>query len=183
MKNKTIIYFIRHAESDHDIKEDRVRPLTKNGELKSIEIVELFKNENIDKIYSSPYKRAKDTIIHISKYYKKDIVEIEDFKERKITDRWIEDFNKYSKMQWEDFNYKIEGGESLKEVQDRNIISLKENNGKNIIIGTHGTALSTIINYFDKFDYKDFERIKEKLPWIVKMEFDGEDYIGYSEIN
>jgi len=31
--------------------------------------------------------------------------------------------------------------------------------GKNIVIGTHGTALSTIINYYDStYGYDDFER-------------------------
>jgi len=33
--------------------------------------------------------------------------------------------------------------------------------GKNIVIGTHGTALSTIINYYDStYGYDDFERMK-----------------------
>ena len=45
--------------------------------------------------------------------------------------------------------------------------------GKNIIIGSHGTALSTIINYYDNaFGYEDFAKIKSKMPWIVEFEFD-----------
>ncbi len=70
-------------------------------------------------------------------------------------------------------------GESLSEVQKRNIAALqsvlKTYQGKNIVIGTHGTALSTIINYYDKdFGYCDFQRIKKLMPWVVRMEFDLE---------
>lgn len=43
------------------------------------------------------------------------------------------------------------------------------------MIGTHGTALSTIINYYAKdFGYCDFQKIKKLMPWVVRMEFDLE---------
>lgn len=46
---------------------------------------------------------------------------------------------------------------------------------KNIVIGGHGTALSTIINYFDtSFGYDEFVKMKNKLPWIVEFQFDSE---------
>lgn len=68
-------------------------------------------------------------------------------------------------------------GECLKEVQDRNIAALEslleKYPGKNIIVGSHGTALSTIINYFDNsFGYEDFEHIRNKMPWVVEFKFD-----------
>ena len=45
--------------------------------------------------------------------------------------------------------------------------------GKNIVVGSHGTALSTIINYYDhSFGYNDFEKIKNVMPWIVEFVFD-----------
>lgn len=73
------------------------------------------------------------------------------------------------------FDYKLSDGESLREVQNRNIKALNEvlrmYEGKNIVIGTHGTALSTIINYYDStYGYDDFERMKLIMPWIVKMQ-------------
>ncbi|MFA5524641.1 MAG: hypothetical protein WDA24_09830 [Tissierellales bacterium] len=43
-----------------------------------------------------------------------------------------------------------------------------------IVISTHGTALSTIINYYDKdFNYSEFERIKHLMPHIVYIGFEG----------
>ena len=46
---------------------------------------------------------------------------------------------------------------------------------KNIVIGSHGTALSTIINYYDRsFGYDDFEKIRFVMPWIVEFVFDND---------
>lgn len=52
---------------------------------------------------------------------------------------------------------------------------IKKNPRENIVIGTHGTALSTIINYYDKnFDYNEFERIRPLMPHIVYINFEGD---------
>ena len=108
-----------------------------------------------------------------------DIEIVEDFRERKVDSVWIDDFTSFTKNQWSDFTYKLSDGECLLEVQSRNIsalaILLERCKGKNIVIGGHGTALSTIINYYDpSFGYDDFEKMKYKMPWIVEMHFDDE---------
>lgn len=67
-------------------------------------------------------------------------------------------------------------GESLKEVQERNILAvntiLETSRNETVVIGTHGTALSTIINYYQEdFKYEMFNKYKHEFPWIVKFEF------------
>jgi len=48
----------------------------------------------------------------------------------------------------------------------------------NIAIGTHGTALSTIINYFEnRFDYDEFQRIKNIMPFIACIEFENSKFV------
>ena len=101
---------------------------------------------------------------------------------------WLADFNSFCKKQWEDFKYKLSDGESLEEVQSRNIKALNKvleiYNGKNIIIGSHGTALSTIINYYDKtFGYSDFEKIRNVMPWVVKFSFENDVCIRIEKYN
>ena len=172
------IYFVRHAKPDFSVHDDLTRPLAEEGVINSKKICEFLEGKNINRIYSSPYKRAIDTIKELSQTLNIEIEIINDFRERKISDVWIEDFNSFSKNQWDNFEYKLNGGESLKEVQDRNVKALhkilNENSNKNIVIGTHGTALSTIINYYDDtFDYLSFTKIKDIMPFILCMEFDG----------
>ena len=52
---------------------------------------------------------------------------------------------------------------------------LERYRGRNIVIGSHGTALSTIANYYDhSFGYQEFADMKDKMPWIVELVFDDE---------
>lgn len=78
-------------------------------------------------------------------------------------------------------------GESLIEVQVRNVNALfdiiSDNLGKNIVIGTHGTALSTIINYFDpSFGYDGFCNIRDKMPYILCFTFNDLNLSSITEI-
>ncbi|CEN82426.1 histidine phosphatase family protein [Paeniclostridium sordellii] len=181
------IYFVRHAKPDFSVHDDLTRPLTDKGIIDSKNICEFLKEKSMNKIYSSPYKRAIDTIKELAQNLNIKIEVVDDFRERKISNIWIEDFNKFSKSQWENFEYKLNDGESLNEVQSRNIKALhkilNENSNQNIVIGTHGTALSTIINYYDKtFDYLSFTKIKDIMPFIVCMEFEKTNVLNIDYI-
>lgn len=181
------IYFVRHAKPDFSVHDDLTRPLTDKGIIDSKNICEFLKEKSINKIYSSPYKRAIDTIKELAQNLNIKIEVVDDFRERKISNIWIEDFNKFSKSQWENFEYKLNDGESLNEVQSRNIKALhkilNENSNQNIVIGTHGTALSTIINYYDKtFDYLSFTKIKDIMPFIVCVEFEKTNVLNIDYI-
>ena len=173
----TKVYFIRHAEPNYNNHNDALRELTPKG-MKDRELVTHFlADKEIDVVLSSPYKRAIDTVAHFAENYGYPIRIIDDFKERRVDSCWIENFTEFTKRLWRDFTYKLSDGECLKEVQDRNIFALQkvlqQYSGKNIVIGSHGTALSTIINYYDNsFGYDDFERIKHVMPWIVEFTFD-----------
>ena len=181
------IYFVRHAKPDFSVHDDLTRPLTDKGIIDSKKLCEFLKEKSINKIYSSPYKRAIDTIKELAQNLNIKIEVVDDFRERKISNIWIEDFNKFSKSQWDNFEYKLNDGESLNEVQSRNIKDLhkilNENSNQNIVIGTHGTALSTIINYYDKtFDYLSFTKIKDIMPFIVCMEFEKTNVLNIDYI-
>lgn len=182
----TKVYFVRHARPDFSIQNDLTRPLIKEAIDDCKKVSNFLLDKNITKIFSSPYKRSFDTIKDFAETSNLTIDIIDDFRERKIANVWIEDFNSFAKAQWEDFEYKLSNGESLNEVQLRNINALKnilkENPNENIVIGTHGTALSTIINHFNKnFGYNEFERIKNLMPFIVCITFDCENLIGIEE--
>ena len=182
----TKVYFVRHAKPDFSVKDDLIRPLTEEGINDSKKVTEFLMDKNITKVFSSPYKGAIETIRNFSESFSLDINIVDDFRERKIDSVWIEDFISFSKNQWEDFNYKLDNGESLGETQKRNVEALinilKEGQG-NIVIGSHGTALSTVINHFNKdFGYSEFERIKDLMPLIVCFTFDGQELINIEEI-
>ncbi len=178
----TTIYFVRHCQPNFDNKDDRTRELTKEGLADRKNITAFLVDKDIDLIFSSPYKRCLDTIKPFAETLKLPINQIENLKERHIG-KWVENFNDYAIKQWTDFNYKIENGESLFEVQNRNIMELtsilQKNSGKNIVISTHGTAFSTIVNYYNNnYNYDSFLKIKSIMPFIACLRFDNEEMIS-----
>lgn len=183
----TNVYFVRHAQSDTSIKDELMRPLTERGMSDTKLVVNMLKDRNIQAVYSSPYRRAFDTVKGLADANNLTINIVDNLRERKVGDIWVDDFETFSRRQWEDFDFKLEHGESLREVQERNIAALynilKSNQGRNIAVGSHGTALSTIINYFSpSFGYDDFWAIVDKMPYIMGFRFEGMDFIGMEEV-
>lgn len=183
----TIVYFVRHAKPDLSVHDDLTRPLTKSGIEASQLVTKFLQDKEIDQVFSSPYKRAIDTVKYFAEESQLEVNVIDDFRERKISDHWIEDFNGFAKRQWEDFDYKLINGESLHEVQERNVVALKillrDYKGEKLVIGTHGTSLSTIMNYFDSsFDYEFFDRIRGYMPFIIRLTFSGEKLVDVEEL-
>lgn len=172
----TTVYFVRHAQPDLNIHNDLERPLTEQGLNDREKLVSYFRDKKVDVAYSSPFKRARDTIEPVVKNKELSVTLIEDFRERKIGDEWIPNFHEYCEKQWENKNYKLNNGESLRETQNRNVRALekvlKDNLGKVVLIGGHGTAIGTLINYFDSsFDYAEFVKLQPIMPFVVKMKF------------
>ena len=184
----TRLYFVRHAEPNFDNHNDRLRELSQKGLEDRRLVTEYLADKSVDAVISSPLKRAIDTVSDFAKTYRHEIKVVEDFRERKVDGCWIEDFYGFSKKQWEDFDYKLSDGETLRETQNRNIRALNQllehYNGKTVVIGSHGTALSTVINYFrSDFGFKDFERIRTLMPWIVCFSFLGRQCVKIESYN
>lgn len=183
---KTTVYFVRHAHPDTSIKEDQIRPLSGQGMADTRKVTAALRDKGITAVYSSPFKRAVDTLKHFAEGMGLEIKTNENFRERKVGE-WVEDFRSFSQNQWEDFDFSLEGGESLREVQERNIAALfavlEAHRGESIAIATHGTALSSIINYFDpRFGYEDFWNIVDKMPYILCLSFDGDRLLRIEEL-
>ncbi|MBQ9996061.1 MAG: histidine phosphatase family protein [Clostridia bacterium] len=173
----TDLYFIRHAESRYDA-DDRTRGLSDKGLRDRALSAEFLADKSVDAVLSSPYRRAVETVEVFAEERGMKVLPVEDFRERCIADVWVEDFREFTRRQWEDHDYKLGGGESLREVQRRNIAALtdvlRQYAGKTVAVGTHGMALSTIIQYFvPSFGWEDFDRIRGKMPWAVHFVFNG----------
>jgi 2,3-bisphosphoglycerate-dependent phosphoglycerate mutase len=187
----TIVYFVRHAESDNSVRDGRIRPLTDKGFVDRKLVTAFLQDKSIEVVLSSPFKRAIDTVADFAEQNGFGIEMIEDLRERRSDcdmGKNNTDFIAFMEQQWADFSYTFSDGECLHEVQSRNITALNDilarNKDKNIVIGTHGTALSTIINYYDKsYGFTDFMAMVDILPWIVIISFDNNGCIGIEKID
>lgn len=180
----TKVYFVRHAQPEHAWEEDRTRPLTEEGKKDSAIVTELFKDKKIDAFYCSPYRRSIDTIAETAAFFGKEIITDERLREREKGEKG----NNHGmfRKRWEDHNYHENGGESIAMVQKRNMEALNEilsgNPDREIVIGTHGTALSAILNFYDNsFSCDDFLRIIDWMPYIIELDFEGNKLVGKHE--
>lgn len=183
-ENITKVYFVRHAQPDFSHKDDRTRPLTPEGEKDAEAVTNFFKDKKIDVFYSSPYKRSIDTIKNAASYYGKEIFLDERLREREKGAN-SNNFGMFEKR-WADLDYHEENGESIGMVQKRNVDALteilKNNSGKNIVIATHGTALSSILNFYNsEFGCKDFLRIIDWMPYVIELDFSDEKLLSVTE--
>lgn len=185
----TSLYFIRHAQPDYSVKEDKIRPLTAEGTKDSEKLSNVLSapGYSFDRFVSSPYKRSRDTIAPLARAFGKDILEYEGLSERKMGALKDITMRGYFYKQWKDFSYHGEGGESLLKVQERNMAVVDEllskYKGENIVVGTHGTALCTILSYYaPDFGYEDFMDKVYCCPYVIRLDFDGKEFLGMEEL-
>ncbi len=184
----TTVYLIRHAEPDFTNHNDMERPLSDKGRESCKYVVKYLRDKEINYVFSSPYLRAYDTVKDFAEINQTPIKRTPEFRERAIDTEWIDDYWSFVAKQWQDFDHKLSGGESLKEVQSRTVSALKryvsEYRGQNIVIGSHGTAISTILNYFDKeFNLNQFRRIVNIMPFAAVMIFEGTEFKAFEVLD
>lgn len=182
----TKIYFVRHAQPDHKWEDDRTRPLTDEGRQDSEIVLDFLRDKEIDVFYSSPYKRSYDTIAATAAFYGKEIITDERLRERKCGGEGNMFGNGLLKKRWENNDFHEEDGESINMVRKRNMEALgdilAENADKRIVIGTHGTALSSILSFYNaEFGLEDFLRIVDWMPYVVELTFDGDKLLSIKE--
>lgn len=167
--------------------DERLRPLTEKGRRDAKMIAEALQGIRFGYMYSSPYIRAVETIMPLAEELGIGIEIVDDFRERRIAAEWIEDYDGFMKRQWADFTYKLPGGESLIEVQQRSTTVIgaicRKISGKTAAIATHGMALSVILNYYDPdFDYQSCLDILHLAPFVVCIEFKGEGFLRWEHV-
>ncbi len=180
----TTIYMIRHAKSPFVVGQERTRELSTQGLIDAKKVADIMDNKKIDLIVSSPYKRAIQTIEEIATNKDIEIIVYEELRERQLKGAFKlteDEIYQAIKTSFEDIDFHLTDGESIRDVQNRAIPVIKNllNNyeGKTIIIGTHGNVMTIIMNYFDKAYGYEFWKNTSK-PDIYKLVFSGENLLS-----
>lgn len=194
------IYLIRHSapfvEIDNYVDNDNVlwsefnknMILSPQGEENAKKLCNVNELKDINEIYASNSSRAIETAKYLAESNNIRIKLDERINERKFGVEYIKDLpSDFTKLSFEDKNFKVCNGESLNEVDSRLksfINDLLDNDSNKIAIVMHGiillSYLKTICNHFE-FDGRNFN-IKyndnvildgtPKNPSIYKIEFD-----------
>ncbi|KPB06246.1 histidine phosphatase family protein [Bacillus sp. CHD6a] len=184
----TFIYMVRHGESPKEGNE-RTRDLTEKGHLDAQKITSILIDEDIDVVFSSPYKRSILTVEKLAKQIGQEVLTFEDLKERifssednRISDKELIPLLEKSFI---DPNFALEEGESNADCQERAIKVLKEIldlfKDKKLVIGTHGAVMTLMMGHFDRIYDLNFLLSTSK-PDIYKMEFNEQELVNVQRL-
>ena len=204
---KTIIYLVKHAE---ELKENGIKNVSDNTQLINEKYILSVRGEeqsrilsenpelnNIDILWSSSYVRAKATAKYIAYRNNIEINIDSSLNERRLGN--LEDLSKWMKNKkfgvvqayLQDKKWKAREGESCEEATKRVTHFLQkilnENNGKRIVLVSHGALISFLLtNWCDLNEKMDLvfnnKIIEIKEPSITKLIFDNQKLINIKSI-
>ncbi len=156
VKKPITVYFIRHGQSDYSVSTNATAHLNARGYMQSYAIADYFSSREIDAVFTSPYQRCVDTVEPLCDLLGTEATVNQDIYERTIGSEVEYAPSGFVAAQWVDFSYKLNGGESLYEVQTRMIRGLgsifrtaeADEDVDTILISSHAAALSVILNVY-----------------------------------
>lgn len=174
------------------------RPLSIDGENKAKELANIEELQELNVIYSSGYASAIATAKYIAENLELNININNKLNERKIGLLENKTLRFFKEHQEHDFDYRLNGGESINGVKNRitTVINniLKENKNNNLLIVTHNT---TIMSYLLNFCEKGFN-LDDRLILnfqnevimdgttsgmeIFKLEFEDDELLAISKL-
>ena len=178
------VYLIRHSKAMKLNNKYNFESLQIQNEknILSIEGEELARKKlvnseltNLDLIASSNYSRAIGTAKYLTINNNKEIVILPNFGERKFgVDSYEELPKNFYKKQFEDENFKMSNGESIKEVKIRMINELSNLLSKDynrIAIVSHSKAIECLLAYWCKISIKELNIKTEDKTIEINIKF------------
>lgn len=178
--NEKTVYFIRHAQS---LMSDSVPhehwPLSEFGKNQAQKVVPLLQSLKIQKIYSSPYLRCRDTVAPFVDTTKLPIDFHDDLREQRLLFGWMDDFNDHWARVWNDFHYALPNCETAHQAQSRFVTALLnicQNSSESILgISTHGAVIGLFLNHLSShFNLKETKKLRNLE--ILKLSFNKNSF-------
>lgn len=150
-----MIYLLRHAESTVSPDEPESDwPLNETGRGQAQSLVDRLSACRIDAIYSSPYRRAVETIRPLAEARDLPIRTDDRLRERELTDQWLDDHMEALRRVWDDFSLTLPGGESSAECQRRVVEAVGDLRAHHepdarVLVCSHGNAIALYLNHLD----------------------------------
>ena len=145
------LYLVRHAHAEWTPDENR--PLSIKGSEDAARVADILSKYPIRAIYSSPARRACQTISPLAERLGLPIQMEPDLEERRLGDGVFEDFFKAVEATWLSPSFAHPGGESNVVAQKRGIAVvyrlLEKHPGRQFVLSTHGNLIALVLQTFD----------------------------------
>lgn len=190
---KTKLYIVRHAETEGNIEKRltgrKDYNLTEKGEKSAEKLAQRLSDVKFDALFSSSSNRTKKTIEPIAKQNNLPIVQLDDLCEMYFGDydgwKW-EDVNKINpeiKHRQNEINEisGIPNQESMEETAERMYKCVKkicdENEGKTILICSHGVAIEAFIRKITQIPFnKEMEKYSQRNVALNVLTYNNEQF-------
>lgn len=190
---KTKLYIVRHAETEGNIEKRltgrKDYNLTEKGEKSAEKLAQRLSDVKFDALFSSSSNRTKKTIEPIAKQNNLPIVQLDDLCEMYFGDydgwKW-EDVNKINpeiKHRQNEINEisGIPNQESMEETAERMYKCVKkicdENEGKTILICSHGIAIEAFIRKITQIPFnKEREKYSQRNVALNVLTYNNEQF-------
>jgi 2,3-bisphosphoglycerate-dependent phosphoglycerate mutase len=149
------VVILRHADADVRPDVDEMSwELSPMGQRQAEALVQRLRGLKITKIVSSDAVRTLATVEPFASAEGLRVATDPELRERDLCGGWRDDFDELMQRSWEDFDWKFEGHESLREAQYRFIRALKahmarQGRGKLLIV-SHGQVIGTFLQFLGR---------------------------------
>lgn len=149
------VLLIRHAESQPfpDVPESEW-PLSQTGQVQAKALAQPLQKQRIEAIYSSPYRRAIDTVKPFARAAGLQVSIDNSLRERRLTQGFHADWKELIQKAWADLSFALPGCESGLDCQARIRTSVDglalDNPGRTIAVVSHGNAIALYLNSLDR---------------------------------
>lgn len=143
------LYVVRHCQAEGQAAD---APLTPEGVAQSNCLTELLANANIERIISSPYTRATQSITPLAQRLNLAVELDARLAERVLCLGSRPDWLKHLAASFSDLDLCLEGGESSREAMQRVVAVVAEiqrHVSQNTVLVTHGNLMTLLLKHFD----------------------------------
>ncbi|HEX7066475.1 MAG TPA: histidine phosphatase family protein [Bacillales bacterium] len=169
------LYIIRHCKAEGQAPD---APLTSEGQQEAQELQKFFEGKQIDRIVSSPFKRAVDSIRPMAVEKEIPIEKDQRLKEWVLSGGPLVDWEDRLKQSFEDLDICYEEGESGREAMTRGVSVLREllnSEANRIAVVTHGGLMTLILHHFDsRFGFSDWANLMN--PDVYRLAYNNTMY-------
>ncbi|MED3551608.1 histidine phosphatase family protein [Cytobacillus praedii] len=168
------IYLIRHCQAVGQPPESQ---LTAEGMKQADRLADFLISFKVDRIISSPFLRAVETIMPFAQKATIEIETDERLAERVLSSSSMPDWLEKLKLTFNDLDLKYEGGESSKEAMDRIIQAVNEmieSHAQNSVLVTHGNIMSLLLKSYNKsFGFDEWLQLSN--PDVYCLQFKNDE--------
>lgn len=154
------VYLVRHCEAEGQRPD---APLTGEGVRQSEKLAEFLSDAGISRIISSPFMRARDSVLPLSKRLGVEIEEDARLSERVLCAAPTLDWKERLRETFSDPDLRFEGGESSREATKRGVAVVEEASTDGVlpaVVVTHGNLMALILRHFDdRFGFEEWKTL------------------------